>query len=207
MSTSQQDLKHAQRQQMRSLRRAISPTARVVLEERWLANALSSGWFYPTQKLAAYLACGSELNLQRFISLALARGILVYLPRVVGQQPLDFCRFQGQALQTGAFGIAQPNGPAVAFDAIDIILVPLLAIDMRGRRLGQGGGYYDRTLAHASAALRVGVAFDEQCLQSLPNEAFDQPMDALITPSGVQVFTQNHRAANRFPVPGLANRP
>ena len=203
MPNSPAEIKHALRRQMRLQRRAISLPDRVRLEQAWVEHALASHWFYPTQRVAAYIATGSELSLRGLLDLALARGILLYLPRVLGATSMEFGRFHGQPLHRGKFGIAEPHGVATPLNELDAILLPLLAVDDLGQRLGQGGGYYDRILSAAPGAVRIGVAFDAQLLaQSLPTETFDQRLDALITPSGTRVFIQNHRAEVRFPAQG-----
>lgn len=197
MANSPSDCKQVLRRQMRERRRAISPADRVALEKAWLVQALAALAFRPGQHVAVYAALGSELNIQHFIELAMARGITVFLPRVIGSA-MEFCQYVGQAMASSALGILEPTAPAAALEKLDIILVPLLAVDSSGQRLGQGGGYYDRTLPMAPRALRVGVAFDQQCVDQLPVEPFDQCLDALITPSGARSFTQNHRAAVHF---------
>ena len=85
-------------------------------------------------------------------------------------------------------GINEPLATAAAVTPA-IILVPLLAFDRTGHRLGYGGGFYDRTLADARKSRHVtavGVAFDEQRLDAVPHVDYDEPLDWLLTPSGPQ---------------------
>ena len=95
-------------------------------------------------------------------------------------------------LTSGAFGIWEPlPNPArfVAPDAFDLVLVPGLAFDLDGGRLGRGAGFYDRFLATLPKKTRfVGVALDEQFVEKTPRDAFDLPVDALATPSRLVVF-------------------
>lgn len=192
---------------MRARRKAIAGSSRQALEHVWLSQALQSGYFRPNQNIAAYFALGSELSLDGFFKLALARGIRLYLPRVRQNQALTFCRYTAQCLRMGELGVLEPEGHVLPWDAIDVFLIPLLAADTLGQRLGQGGGYFDRTLPLAAQAQRIGVCFDQQLLaEPLPNEAFDQRLDALITPTGWRWFTQNHRAEVRCPAQEQANR-
>ena len=101
-----------------------------------------------------------------------------------------FARDKGVELISGPHGIAQPSGTEVL--SPDIVIVPLLAFDQRGNRLGQGGGYYDSTLA----ALRgekeitaVGVAYASQaCLFNLPTEGHDEPLDMVVSEQSVLDF-------------------
>ena len=120
----------------------------------------------PPGIVAGYDAIGSEIGLHH-----VARATL--LPRVTGAAPLAFVDRQGRA--------ARP----------DIVLVPLLAVDRHGTRLGQGGGHYDRTLAALradTAVLAVGVGWDVQVIDALPAEPWDAPLDAVATPSGWRAF-------------------
>lgn len=97
---------------------------------------------------------------------------------------------QGDALTRGEFGIMQPARARVITP--DIVLIPLLVFDRRGNRLGQGGGYYDATLANLREngdILAIGVAHAQQaCIFPLPCEAHDQKLDMVITPDGIQRF-------------------
>ena len=100
--------------------------------------------------------------------------------------------FQLSGLTSGAFGIWEPfPAPArlVAPDAFDLVLVPGLAFDLDGGRLGRGAGFYDRFLAALPQKTRlIGVALDEQIVEKTPRDAFDLPVDALATPSRLVVF-------------------
>jgi 5-formyltetrahydrofolate cyclo-ligase len=162
------DPKPVLRRERRAARRAyvagLGPEERDGLETA-LADHLAAS--LPPGLVAGYDAMGSEIGLHR-----VARAFL--LPRVVDGGPLTFH--------------AGPDGPAVT---PDIALVPLLAVDRRGTRLGQGGGHYDRTLAALRATrpvLAVGVAWDMQIVDHLPADPWDAPLDALATPSGWRDF-------------------
>ncbi len=100
--------------------------------------------------------------------------------------------FRLTALTSGAFGIWEPvpiPSRLVSPDAFDLILVPGLAFDLAGGRLGRGAGFYDRFLATLPQKTRlVGVALDEQIVEKTPRDAFDLPVDALATPSRLVVF-------------------
>ena len=89
----------------------------------------------------------------------------------------------GDDLVPGPFGLFQPHHEAPDL-APDIILTPLLAFDSKLDRLGQGAGYYDRAFAQFPHALRIGVAWNVQCVDALPVDPWDMPLDAVITESG-----------------------
>jgi 5-formyltetrahydrofolate cyclo-ligase len=142
--------------------------------------------------VSAYLAMGQELDPAPATDALRALGVTVALPRVVAKgQPLRFHTWQpGDALETVSMGVLQPL--ATAPEAVpDVLLVPLLAFDVRGFRLGYGGGFYDRTLAMLRAirpVFAVGVAMERQLRPSLPVEPWDQPLDLVVTEAAVHRF-------------------
>ncbi|MBR4834428.1 MAG: 5-formyltetrahydrofolate cyclo-ligase [Thermoguttaceae bacterium] len=101
-------------------------------------------------------------------------------------------RFSLVDLTLGAFGIWEPlpePSRRVFPEAFDVVLVPGLAFDLNGGRLGRGAGFYDRFLAALPSKTRlIGVALDEQIVEKAPRDAFDLPVDALVTPSRTVVF-------------------
>ncbi|MGF1607068.1 MAG: 5-formyltetrahydrofolate cyclo-ligase [Rhodothalassiaceae bacterium] len=105
--------------------------------------------------------------------------------------PLLFRAWQpGQLLEPGPHGTRQP-GPHCAAVRPSILLVPLVGFDAAGARLGQGGGYYDRTIAALEPDLfAVGVAFSGQQVAQLPTEPHDRPLHAIVTEAGVHVPTK-----------------
>lgn len=112
-----------------------------------------------------------------------------YYPRVVDQSTLALHRVRGiDGLVSGTFGIPEPtaDAPHIEVEAIDAFLCPGLAFDPRGGRLGRGRGYYDRLLAAARPdALRVGICFPNQLVESTFPDPHDVPMNLVICQSGV----------------------
>ena len=140
--------------------------------------------------VAGYLPLPTEpLDRQVLDDLAATHRVLV--PVVTGDAPLDWCEYPGPT-RAGAFGIEEPTGPRLGQAAVadtDVMLLPALAVDRRGHRLGRGGGHYDRTLAlrtrlrgPAAAGVLVAVLFDEEFLDAVPVDSFDQPVSAVVTP-------------------------
>lgn len=130
--------------------------------------------------IAAYYPLGDEISPLPLFDALRSDDYAVALPVTSGRDAaLTFRRFDaGDALQKSAFGVAEPlAGPAVR---PDLILVPLLAFDARGHRLGYGAGHYDRTLAEL-AVPAVGLAFDFQREEALPAEAHDRALDCVVT--------------------------
>jgi 5-formyltetrahydrofolate cyclo-ligase len=139
--------------------------------------------------VAGYHAHQSEADPARLL-LALAHaGAPIAFPRIVRPgAALEFHLVpEGEILQPGAYGIHEPldHWPRVR---PDILLVPLLAYDDHGYRLGYGGGYYDRTLAALPQARAVGIAYAGQRVDFLPHDAHDCRLDAILTENGLTEF-------------------
>jgi 5-formyltetrahydrofolate cyclo-ligase len=142
-----------------------------------------------TGPIAGYRALADEIDPAPVLDGLHRAGMALCLPRVWGAaRPLHFHRWQpGDPLQPGAYGIMEPAPTAACIDPV-VLLVPLLAFDRHGHRLGYGGGYYDRTLAALSARgplLSIGLAFRGQELLSLPHEAHDRSLDLIATDEGL----------------------
>lgn len=103
------------------------------------------------------------------------------LPVVIGND-LELRYYTGkQDMSMGAYGILEPGGrPFTDFNAIDVVIVPGVAFDKKGNRLGRGKGYYDRLLPKLMA-YKIGICYDFQVCELIPTEEFDIKMDALIT--------------------------
>lgn len=142
--------------------------------------------------VAAYWPKGREFDPRPILDECLKKGHVCALPVVQdGTRILQFARWDETiGLDKGPFGILQPVEQV--FVEPDIILVPMLAFDRSGYRLGQGGGYYDATLADLRAkksVVAVGVAYAQQaCLFNLPRAEHDQTMDFIVTPQGCKGF-------------------
>ncbi len=135
--------------------------------------------------LASYAAIGDELDPTAAEQAALALAWRIAFPRVTPGAPLAFHDVPRDRLSPGRLGIPEP-APQSPTVVPDVLLVPLLGADRAGNRLGQGGGFYDRTLAALRAAgpvLAIGLAWDVQIVDALAVAPWDQPLDAIATPS------------------------
>lgn len=146
----------------------------------------------PSDIVAGYWPTGSEMDCRPFLEAACARHIICALPVVTAKgAPLDFHPWQpSDILTAGNFGIMIPAAPSAPVIPT-IVLVPLLAFDMSGHRLGYGGGYYDRTiklLRKGASVWAIGVAFDVQRVDNLPNGAHDERLNAVATESDFYEF-------------------
>ena len=139
--------------------------------------------------VAVYRAIGSELNADA-VSLALERaGRELCLPVVVERDaPMLFRRWRfGDPLELDAAGVPAPL-PLAGTVTPDLILTPLLAFDDAGGRLGQGGGYYDRTFAALPAARRIGLAYAGQQVDRVPLEGHDIRLHGVLAETGYTAF-------------------
>ncbi len=142
----------------------------------------------PFRVAAGYHALGSELSPWPLLRRLAAAGARIALPVALKpHSPLIFRQWSaGQLLEADAARIPSPTGEAEAL-VPDIVIAPLLAFDTAGFRLGQGGGYYDRTLEGLRAAgplFVIGLAYAGQGIDAVPREAHDQPLDAILTETG-----------------------
>lgn len=166
------------RRQYRAARDAFVATLRAGERTRLeadLAAILAAN--LPPGVTAGYAAVGSEIRLT-----GLDRPIA--LPRVVRGEPLTFHVADGPLVPAAFAAIPEPLSTAPHV-VPDIVLLPLLAVDRAGNRLGQGAGYYDRTLADLRArrpVVAVGIAWEVQLADTLPADPWDQPLDAVATP-------------------------
>jgi len=118
---------------------------------------------------------------------ALQNNIAVLLPVANADHTLHWVEFDGINTKPSIFGFAEPHGPTVLLDPVDLIILPALAIDRRGNRLGKGKGYYDRELA-ATAAMTIAVVYEHELLGVLPAEAHDRPVTGVVTPAQTVLF-------------------
>ena len=154
---------------------AICDAANAVLAARALRGAA----------VALYSAKGSEVNTGRIDAFARGAGMVVAYPRVLaGARLLAFHAVTPDELAPAPFGLREPSAdaPQVAVAAIAAFVVPGLAFDRSGGRIGWGRGHYDATLAAASpSALRVGLAYECQLVDEVAREAHDEALNIIIT--------------------------
>ena len=184
------------RQQIRQIKRQFSPQQ---LEELSLpVISRLSPLLAEAKTIMAYYSLPDEVNTHALIDELIAEGKTVLLPKVTGDDMMELRRYTDHAdLQEGTYHILEPVGePFTDYASIDIILVPGLAFDAAGHRLGRGRGYYDRFLrtmgtvptVRSAADYRgtvpsvrtLGVCFDFQKVDEVPVDAFDISVDIVI---------------------------
>ena len=185
--------KRALRRAMAERRDALPPAERVRLAVRAAEVLLELPEARLARTVAGFVSTRSEIDTEPLLELLRRRGVEVVLPRVsTGLIPprLRFHRAdQRSELVFGIFGLLEPRAeaPEVAAHEIDLFMVPGLAFDHRGTRVGYGGGYYDELAAYVRAhpdatnARFVGFAFDFQLLDACPTGEWDVPLDSVVT--------------------------
>jgi 5-formyltetrahydrofolate cyclo-ligase len=150
--------------------------------------------------VAAYVSVGSEPGTFALLDALHARGVRVLLPVLMADNDLDWGAYAGadslvRVQHGGKMALLEPAGERLGPEAVlgaDAVLLPGLAVDARGMRLGRGGGSYDRVLARLERAgadpALVVLLYDTEVVQRVPEEAHDRPVHAVVTPSGVRRF-------------------
>ena len=187
------------RQQLRAQRRNLP-----VAEQRQAALAVAdhlTDWplFVAARRIAGYWACHGELDPLPLLERAWNTGKTAYLPVLADSQSLRFAPYQpGTPLRHNRFGIPEPDvSPADGLKPadLDLILVPLVAFDRTGTRLGMGGGFYDRSFAflldpdyggHRPGLIGLGYAFQQVAV--LSRRSWDVPLDAIVTEQALCIF-------------------
>ncbi|MGE5287676.1 MAG: 5-formyltetrahydrofolate cyclo-ligase [Micromonosporaceae bacterium] len=141
--------------------------------------------------IAAYFSVGTEPGTRSLVYALWKRGSYVLLPLFLPDGNLDWASYEGpdsvRYRLDGRFGLAEPTEPPRGVDTIsraDLVIVPALAVDKRGIRLGRGAGCYDRALARVGAAVpTVAVVYDTELLDDLPAEPHDRPVRLVARPT------------------------
>lgn len=151
--------------------------------EKRATALLRAVWEHPTfkqaQNVMLFWPLPDEINTIPLIEHAYAVGKTIFLPVVVGDD-LVIKPYTPMAMKPGAFGILEPQGDPVSPVQLDLIIVPGVAFDAAGNRMGRGKGFYDRLLAGTSATT-IGVCYAEQYYLSIPTEPHDVPLNDVIT--------------------------
>lgn len=175
-------MKQAIRQEMREKRKALSPAsyAKKSLDIQMQLEALPK--WKEAAKILLYVSSPEEVDTHRLIQDALEKNRKVYVPKASGKTLAICPLYDFENLKPGAHGILEPCEVLEEAhpETMDLIVVPGIAFDPRGHRIGYGGGFYDRLLK-LTRGYKVGLAFQEQIVENLPDEAHDVPLDLIIT--------------------------
>lgn len=186
-ASARQDLsKQDLRALMRAERRCMDPATRHRCAAR--AAAQAARLLRSRRRVAVYLSHGDELGTGPLIRLLLKRGQRLCVPRLHGHSLIFVTLDRRTQLRRNRYGILEPVSRQRT-GHIDAVVFPVLAFDACGRRLGQGGGYYDRTFARVRGyrrPLRIGYAYAVQQLDRVPSTPHDVGLHAIVTERGVQ---------------------
>ncbi|WP_370618003.1 5-formyltetrahydrofolate cyclo-ligase [Mumia sp. Pv 4-285] len=137
------------------------------------------------RRVAAYLSIAGEPPTWPLLDRLLADGVVVVVPRALPGRRMTWLRYTGRdALAVGRFGIPEPTGDddPDALDRVEVVLVPALAVDTSGYRLGRGGGFYDAALQARPEVARVALVHDHEIVDDVGPEPHDQRVDVAVTP-------------------------
>ncbi|WP_030190693.1 5-formyltetrahydrofolate cyclo-ligase [Streptomyces violaceorubidus] len=168
--------------------------------EALAARALGLPEVAGARAVAAYVSVGAEPGTLALLDALCARGVRVLLPALLPDNDLDWGEYTGEdslarVRHGGRMELYEPAGERLGPDAVtraDVVLLPGVAVDGRGLRLGRGGGSYDRVLARLEAAgarpALLVLLYDREVVARVPAQPHDRPVDAVVTPSGVRRF-------------------
>lgn len=178
------------RQQLAERRRSLTPPQRIAAAQGLRRSLEQLPEYFTDLRVAGYWASSGELPLNLVIPPLATRGQQFLLPVIGPGTHLRFAPWQsGEDVQPNRFGIPEPVSPKELLEPfqLDLVLVPLMAFDRRGHRLGYGGGYYDRSFAFLKAQVRptepllVGIGYAFQELPEIAAERWDVPLDYIAT--------------------------
>lgn len=173
------------RQRRRSVRRAMPHEARLARSSAICRRIIELPEWESARTVLAFVSMRTEVQTQEAVEAARAAGKRVAAPRmapdftdleVVEWRAEDTLEESGQM-----FLQPPPSAPYVPYDEIDLVIVPALAADERGYRIGYGKGYYDRLLPKLPRALRAAVIFDFELVAEVPERPYDAPVDVVVT--------------------------
>jgi len=176
------------RQEMRRRRQALGPLSQRAAAEAATDHITRLAAWPHARRVALYLANDGEVDTSPLAALCRNSGKQLFLPVIDAQNLLEFVEWNdGSELLSNRFGIPEPPAHSARCPAaeLDILVVPLVAWDRRGGRLGMGGGLYDRALAGIIGPVLVGLAHAVQEVAQVPREDWDIPLDFVITPGAL----------------------
>jgi 5-formyltetrahydrofolate cyclo-ligase len=178
------------RKELRRRRRALSTAQQKFASRQLYRRLVTSPLFRFSRRIAFTMAADGEIDPALLLATAQRRSKECYLPVLnpLGEPRLRFKRWRkGEALRTNFYGIAEPrHGRFCSPRALSLVLLPLVGFDAGGNRLGMGKGYYDRTFAFRRRSrgrrpVMLGLAHECQKVDSLAVEAWDLPLDGIVT--------------------------
>ena len=187
--------KAALRRECARIRNGLAAEEKAMMDERICRNLLSLAVFRFAKKLLLYHPIRSEVDVLPLMQAALAAGKEVYFPLCDPEKAgvMTFHRVTSrQELTSGSFSVPEPSAAAPLYEndsSLAVCVIPALAFDKEGYRLGYGKGYYDRFLADFTGT-RIGVGYSTLVLPQIPHNRFDLKTDLIVTEKGVRITSE-----------------
>jgi len=149
-------------------------------------NIIAIEEYRRSKSLGIYYPIGSEVQTFDLIRYSLNDNKTVCLPKIIDSTTIEFFKiiensFEKISFQKGKYGIFEPSISTETIDKIDMLIIPGIAFDLKGNRIGYGKGYYDRFLSSRKANYKIGLAYEIQVLNNIPNNELDVPVDIIVT--------------------------
>jgi 5-formyltetrahydrofolate cyclo-ligase len=179
--------KAALRRQAMARRAHMNDSERIAAGRSLRDSVLSLPETQMAGTIAAYVSVGTEPGTRGLVYALWKRGAYVLLPLLLADDDLDWASYEGpDSLAAGPRGLLQPTEPprgVAAVASADLVIVPAVAVDRAGRRLGRGGGSYDRALARVGRAVpTVALIYDDELVDEVPAGRHDQPVSLVARP-------------------------
>ena len=175
------------RRKMLALRRALSDDEVEKKSHLLTEEILALPQYKKAKRIMAFLAMKGESNLDELIIHALEEGKEVYIPVCLPERKMEAGRLLSMDhFERGPLGLRNlPKGyEAAEPETMDLVLIPAVACDRAGNRLGMGAGYYDRYLSRVPVERRIAALWDFQVVESIPSESFDERIAGIVTDTG-----------------------
>jgi 5-formyltetrahydrofolate cyclo-ligase len=184
--------KRALRAEIRERRRIRTSTERAAAASAITQHLVDLASDLHVRSVSAYLSMTDEPGTRDFVRWACENDIRVLLPVSREDGLLDWAPYDGGGEEVDFLGLPTPTsellGP-IAINDVDLIIIPAAAVDRTGMRMGWGRGYFDKTLGSMERCPPVyAVIFDDELVDQVPRERHDQPVNGVVTPSGITAF-------------------
>ena len=176
------DEKRALRKRIKEMKQQLSDKELESMSLHAVSRLLAHPAVVKAETILMYYSLADEVNTHEAVDALVRSGKTVLLPRVIDGENMEIRIYESRDdLAPGHYGIMEPTGKLyTCYENIDVAVVPGMAFDAAGHRLGRGKGYYDRFLPKATHAYKIGVCFDFQKRAAIPADDFDVTMDCVI---------------------------
>ena len=184
-----EDAKRILRRRLRTERAGRGPEWEASRAHALAANLQELTRSLEARAISAYLSTPDEPDTRAFLTWAAEQGIRVLLPVIRPDGLLDWAEHDGTETIEATLGMPEPTADALApteLESVDLMLIPATAVGRDGSRLGGGRGFFDKTIAAMAECPPVyALVHDEELFDSVPHASYDQPVDGVVTPSGI----------------------